>query len=355
MSNLTLAEYVWLDAGRGPSDPMARVRSKTRVYPNGFPKSNGRLEWDFDGSSTGQSDGHNADLSLRPVKVVNDPFRGGRHKIVLCEVYDADLVTPHKTNHRAKLAGLVKNATVVKAEPWIGFEQEYMLMAKEGFPLGFHDGTAPAQGRYYCGVGAKEAYGREIMEEHLQACLAAGLWIYGTNAEVCPGQWEYQIGPRVDEKYIEASDFALEVSDHIWLSRYFLHRIAEKHGVDVSLHPKPVITESFNGSGMHTNFSTKEMRAPEGLSSIMDAIKKLEEKHDDHIKVYGSDLRLRLTGHHETAPIDEFRFGTADRGASIRIPNKVKRLGCGYFEDRRPGANADPYQVAAKLIQTVLF
>ena len=51
-----------------------------------------------------------------------------------------------------------------------------------------------------CGVFVRDAtrsrsYGRAISEAHYRACLFAGLEISGTNAEVMPGQWEYQIGP----------------------------------------------------------------------------------------------------------------------------------------------------------------
>ena len=349
-----LAEYIWIDAGRGEDDPMSRVRSKTRVYPNGMPLDPDNLEWDYDGSSTDQSSGSSADLPLKPVCIVPDPFRGGEHKLVLCEVMNQD-GTPHRDNHRADLGVLMASERVRESAPWLGFEQEYMLMAKEGYPLGFVNGTAPGQGKYYCGVGAKEVFGREIMEEHLQACLTARLWIYGTNAEVCPGQWEFQIGPRIGGDLDLYEDVALTIADHVWLARYILHRVGEQHGVDVSLHVKPLPHGDWNGSGMHTNFSTYNMRAEGGISFIEAALPKLAAKHSEHIAVYGHDLHMRLTGKHETAPIDKFAAGNSDRGASIRIPNKVARSGRGYFEDRRPGASADPYQVAAKLITTVLL
>ena len=106
-------------------------------------------------------------------------------------------------------------------------------------------------------------------------------------------------------------------------------------------------------AGAHTNFSTRETRQKGGMQFIEEAMKKLEKKHDEHIKVYGAHNEERLTGLHETAPIHAFRYGVSDRGASVRIPMATTAVGYGYFEDRRPAANMDPYQVCAILIETV--
>ncbi len=235
-------------------------------------------------------------------------------------------------------------------DPWIGFEQEYTLFQGRK-PLGWPEGGYPApQGPFYCGVGADEVFGREVEVKHLEACLQAGLMIFGTNAEVMPGQWEYQIGYRDINN--ESAD-PLTVSDHLWLARWLLCRIGEDYGVSVSLDPKPVKGD-WNGAGKHTNFSTNATRDKNnGLQAINTAIEKLSKKHHDHIKVYGANLESRLTGQHETAHLSEFRSGIADRGASIRIPQGVKNKGYGYLEDRRPGANADPYEVSAALVSTI--
>ncbi len=342
------AEYIWIDG----AVPTQHLRSKTRIV-----KAKGQQqfqlsdfpEWSFDGSSTNQADGHDSDCILKPVRFVTDPIRGEGNYLVLCEVYDPDGVTPHKSNRRAELRRVL-DAGAAKEDPWFGFEQEYTLL--DGMrPLGFPENGYPApQGPYYCGVGADEAYGRDIVEAHTLCCLEAGLMIYGTNAEVLPGQWEFQIGYRgeADEK----AD-ALTISDHLWLGRWLLYRVGEDFGISATLHPKPVRGD-WNGTGMHTNFSTASMRSPQtGRNAIESAIKKLGEKHEDHITVYGADLALRLTGLHETCSIHEFRSGVADRGSSIRIPRPVANKGYGYLEDRRPGANADPYQVAARLLKTI--
>ena len=181
-------------------------------------------------------------------------------------------------------------------------------------------------------------------------CNDAGLIFYGINAEVMPGQWEFQIGFRGDES--EDTDI-LTISDHLWIARWLLHKVSEKYNVSVSFENKP-IKGDWNGAGMHTNFSTNETRnKSNGMKAIEKAIKHLAKKHAEHIELYGDNLSERLTGLHETCDINTFKSGVADRGSSVRIPQNVHSNGYGYFEDRRPGANADPYLVSARLCTSV--
>jgi len=346
MADFKLAEYIWLDG----AIPVRQLRSKSRAINVSArnPKLSEFPEWSFDGSSTRQAEGDDSDCILQPVNYVKDPIRGEGNYLVMCEVMNAD-GTVHSSNSRAQLRDIL-DAGADKSEPWVGFEQEYTLF-KNNSPLGWPENGFPApQGPYYCGVGAEQIFGREIAEEHAKACLEAGIIFYGINAEVMPGQWEFQIGYRGDNG---EDNGVLNISDHMWLARWLMHRISESKGVHISFENKP-IKGDWNGAGMHTNFSTKQTRDKnKGREAIKKAVKDLARQHHEHIPLYGEGLEERLTGNHETSSIMEFSSGAADRGSSIRIPQPVEQKGYGYFEDRRPGANADPYLVAARICATV--
>ncbi|MDH5722138.1 MAG: glutamine synthetase beta-grasp domain-containing protein [Alphaproteobacteria bacterium] len=345
MPNFTLAEYIWLDG----AVPTRCIRSKARVVDLGAnPEIEDFPEWGFDGSSTNQACGHDSDCILKPVYFVKDPIRGEGNFIVACEVYNPD-GTPHESNSRAQLRDVL-DAGASEQDPWFGFEQEYTLF-KDRTPLGWPKHGYPGpQGPYYCGVGAEEIFGREIAEEHAQLCLDAGMMFYGINAEVMPGQWEFQIGFRGDPKEPAS---ALRVTDEMLIARWLLYRVGEEFGICVSLDNKPVKGD-WNGAGMHTNVSTKATRdKTKGKAAIEAAVEALGKKHKEHIALYGAGLADRLTGLHETCDINTFKVGEADRGCSIRIPKQVALKGYGYFEDRRPGANSDPYLVAARICATV--
>ena len=324
-------EYIWLDG----STPEPQLRSKTKILEDSEYKE--PPIWGFDGSSTQQAEGEASDCVLKPVTVYEDPFRSNGN-LVLCEVYDVE-GDPHITNTRANLRLQFEEHQIRSKAPWFGLEQEYTFF-KDGKPLGFVSSKMKPQGEYYCGVGSDKIYGREIVEEHALNCDIAGIKICGINAEVMPGQWEFQIGP----------ELPLKVADDVWIARWILHRTAEEHGVVVSFDPKPAEGD-WNGAGAHTNFSTKAMRSH--YDAIEKAAKALEAKHKEHIELYGSGNEKRLTGDHETCDIDTFRWGVSDRGASIRIPWQVAKVGNGYLEDRRPSANCDPYLVFEKIVDTV--
>ncbi|MDX2303337.1 MAG: glutamine synthetase beta-grasp domain-containing protein [Microscillaceae bacterium] len=325
-------EYIWLDG----YNPIQSLRSKTKIVKD----FGGTLEdcpiWSFDGSSTEQAEGGSSDCLLKPVAIFPDPARKNGF-LVMAEVLNAD-GTPHETNGRATIEDDDNDF-------WFGFEQEYTLWdITNNLPIGFPAGGYPGpQGPYYCSVGAGKAVGRDIIEEHLDLCLEAGLNVEGINAEVLMGQWEFQIFAKG----------AKQAGDQIWVARYLLERTAEKYNVGVNWHPKPVPGD-WNGSGMHANFSNEILRtcgSQEVYNTICSAFGNVIK---EHIAVYGAYNELRLTGKHETQSIDKFSFGVSDRGASIRIPIATVENGWkGWLEDRRPNSAADPYKVAARIIKTV--
>jgi glutamine synthetase len=329
------AEYIWIDGQK----PTAKLRSKTKIIDGPIKKLDQLPDWGFDGSSTQQAEGHFSDCQLKPAKMIIDPLHDEGDILVLCEVLNAD-GSVHPSNTRARCRAISEKYAA--HEPWFGIEQEYTFF--DGIkPLGWPDKGFPApQGGYYCGVGVDEVFGREVVEAHAEACMKAGLAIAGTNAEVMPAQWEFQIGPLGP----------VDVGDELWLARWLLYRVGEEYGVSATLHPKP-IKGDWNGAGAHTNVSTKSTRADGGLKVIEAACAKLGKRHEEHIKVYGAYNEERLTGLHETCSIHQFRWGVSDRGASIRVPMATAQTGKGYFEDRRPAANMDPYEVAAIIVETI--
>lgn len=353
-----LLEYVWIDSNDNTRSKIKIISKPTNTFGiSDIP------EWNFDGSSTGQAEGKDSDVLIRPCSFYPNPFVNYIEAyLVMCDCWNKDL-TPHLTNHRVKLVETYSKC--IEHEPLFGIEQEFIMFERDYkknlkiletsddtsiktiCPIPYkwieHDepGLGP-QGPYYCGVGGGVCLGREMSDKHLELCLMTGLSICGTNAEVMASQWEYQIGPLNP----------LEVSDQLWISRYILNKISEKYSCVISFHPKPYKGD-WNGSGGHTNFSTKSMRNPGGIDEIKVACEKLSLTHKSHMEVYGRYNNERLTGLHETSSIDDFSWGISNRGKSIRIPLNVAKEGCGYLEDRRPAANLDPYLVCEALCKTI--
>jgi len=324
-------EYIWLDG----YTPEPNLRSKTKVI--NFTKEDFTITdlpiWTFDGSSTKQAEGIDSDCLLKPVKMIKDPQRKNGY-LVLCEVLNVD-ETPHASNMRSKITD--------DSNLWLGFEQEFFIY-KDGLPLG-HNGIIPKpQGEYYCGIGSDNISGRDMVEHHLDLCLASGLNMTGINAEVALGQWEFQV----------MGKGALDACDQLTLARYILNRLSESYKVTIEYHPKPLGNTDWNGSGMHTNFSTKQMREEGGKELFDEIFRVFKTNHDKHISVYGSDNEQRLTGKHETQSIDKFSWGVSDRGASIRIPQTTVKNGWrGYLEDRRPASNACPYMITKQISESL--
>ena len=334
-----VVEYVWTDG-------MGGLRSKARVleYDPQYLRDGTTIpEWNYDGSSTVQAEGHDSEVIIKPRRSVRCPFRRGANLLVLCDGYNYK-GEPLQSNYRVEAQEIFDQA--LEEEPWYGIEQEFFLVdSKTGKVLGFDDEESncypKVQGQYYCSVGSQNAFGREIVDAVLDNLIFANITVSGINAEVAPGQWEYQVGP------VEGID----AGDQLYLSRYILERTAESYKAHVEYHPKPMEGE-WNGSGCHTNFSTKSMREEGGLERIETAIARLAARHDEHMAVYGEHNELRMTGKHETASHETFTYGRANRGASVRIGNHVYKDNRGYFEDRRPSSNVNPYRVISALFET---
>jgi glutamine synthetase len=338
-----IAEYIWYDCKNN-------FRYKTRVLPmnclhsiklTDFP------EWNYDGSSTGQATTYDSEIVLKPVYFCVDPFRtiaNTKCYLVLCNMYNKDNY-PIENNIRSFASEIFNQQPDL--EPWFGIEQEYFIVDPiTNKPLGFpttEEDKIKTEGEFYCKMGVK--HGREFAEEHLKLCLIAGVKISGMNAEVAPGQWEYQIGPCE----------GINAADQLMISRFLLEQLADKMKLKISYEPKFVMGDC-NGSGCHTNFSTKYMREgrneASGIEFIYTAIEKLSKKHKEHMQIYGSGNEKRMTGKNETSDYNKFTYGIGTRNTSVRIGNNVLQCRCGYFEDRRPASNMNPYLVTAIIFQT---
>lgn len=365
------ASYIWISGQNTHHD--IRGKDRTLYY---LSEDNGKLplsqmsptdlllagffpEWNFDGSSTEQAKGLDTEILCRPVAAYHFPSSLAKASpsvpryIVLCDCYLSDGVTPTPDNTRYIANNVFRSKTsdvdALEMKPWFGMEQECVLVrcAAPHRPIGWpkEEGSfPPPQGAYYCGNGPSAAPGRIFSDTHYEWCLAAGLHISGTNGEVMPGQWEFQVGPCQ----------GISMGDELVVARWLYLRMLEQtpfegEYFDLDFRGKPIAGD-WNGSGLHTNFSTEATRSTgTGLLAINSCLERLKRTLPLDLCVYGDDNDKRLTGIHETSRFDQFSFGIGTRGTSVRIPNCVAHAKCGYFEDRRPAADCDPYLVSARL------
>ena len=328
-------EYIWLDG----YTPVPNLRGKTQIKEfDSFPTLEQLPLWGFDGSSTMQAEGHSSDCVLKPVAVYPDGARTNG-VLVMCEVMMPDGKTPHPTNTRA---------TILDDEgAWFGFEQEYFLY-KDGRPLGFPtDGYPAPQGPYYTGVGYKNvgSVARQIVEEHLDLCLAAGINHEGINAEVAKGQWEFQI-------FGKGSKTA---ADQMWMARYLMMRLCEKYGMDIEWHCKPLGDTDWNGSGMHCQL-LDQVHARSRRQGVF-------RSADEGVRKEPRSAHRRLRSGQPPAPDRPARdrshrtsSATASRTAAPRSACRTRFVNNGYkgyLEDRRPNSQGDPYQIASQILKTI--
>jgi len=143
----------------------------------------------------------------------------------------------------------------------------------------------------------------DAAEEHLQACLYAEIKISSSDSKM------FGVGP------LEGIDAA----DQLWMARFIMEKIAKQHRITI------------NWLGLCSiKFSTELMRATNGLNIILSSIEKLHN-------------------------IDQIsNCGIGNYNQPIRIPQLVINDKSGYFEDRRPIADSNPYQTTANLLEITM-
>lgn len=353
-------EYIWVDKDGMPRSKMRSIEIKLKY--TGTTEENYYLTldeiplWNFDGSSTGQNIGKDTEVVLRPVRLYRKTGKYKNEKIfnenvyyVLCELdleygenskilKDGPVEGFNTRNWAARVA-----QKYVEDDPWFGLEQEYAILDPvTHLPYKWKEYGSEEQGDFYCSVKYPQCQMSQMVREHMFICADLGIKICGFNAEVLPSQWEFQVGPAN----------LLKVADDLVMARYVMYRLSAYYGVEVSLHPKPMLG-NWNGSGCHMNFSTKKMRTMDiGMDEINKVIAKLGTNHPKILQYYGKHNEMRLTGEHETSNMKTFSYGVGTRHTSVRIPNQVASMGYGYIEDRRAASNIDPYLAMGKLLET---
>ena len=346
--------YVWND---GRTD---RTKSKSRVLSHVPVTAADVPVWGFGMVIQDPVSGKPvaADHFLRPIRLYKDPFRGGSNRIVLCDTLDESGSAPASYNTRVALKEIA-DAVADSHEPWIGIEQEYVLMESGlgydstgqrplGWPVsGFPDRDSLYE--YMHGVGGDVVIGREIHESAYRAALYAGVGVFGENSEAMPAQWEFQVGP---------SD-PLKCADDIWMLRFILARTAESFRSCLCIQPRAVEGKGWLGTGMHVNVSTRGTRVEgQGMQAIKAAIEKLAPAHQEYLRLCDreegrANARRLVSPYLSAGRPEEFTSGIANRRASVRIPQACVNATAGYFEDRRPAGNADPYRVIQHLLRTI--
>jgi glutamine synthetase len=302
--------YIWTDAD-------GQFRSKVRRCEGDA------TEWSYDGSSTGQAKAEASEVVLKP-RMTYKP-KHDTYQYVLCS-----LKMPDGSPVVGDVFGpLTSEKRVSLGSARFAFEQEFFIYEKAtAKPILI----AEEQGPHYCSVGSNvEKYVREVFER----AVLIGVKCTGYNLEVAPAQAEIQVdGP------------AFSAACDLIMIRYLLWEILDSHGLYPVFDPKP-LGPDFNGSGLHTNISTEATMASGGLVEIERIMTDLSGLHATWMPQLGDGNEARLTGIHETSSMDRFTWAVGSRASSVRIPYSTARDHCGYFEDRRPAANANPFQILA--------
>ena len=322
VGDIILATYVWQD-----------VRQHTRCKYKTLALGETPPIWNCEG------DGGEPEVLLIPVCVIRDPFfvSNPADIVVLCECNSPLTGGPTETNTRRGAKTIFDKGRNV--HPAFGLSQEYVLCdAKTLQPWKwnefFEKSPLSRSDASYCGIGTGAVIGREIALKHYRACVYAGL----TMSELCttglPSQWRFEMGPTE----------GLRASDELLLARFFLDSLCEQNALKPLYHPKP--KRKCRGSACTVKYSNDQTRKEDGLTEILLIVHSLSESHAEHMPHFGKDNEKRLDGT-DASSFHEFVYGTGDKKASVNIPSIVFFEKKGYFEDRRPGANCDPYAVTA--------
>jgi len=296
----------------------------------------------FNGLNTGQCvEENNSDIYIRPVQKYNNPFykrtKELEPSLFVCELM-LDENKPHSSNERFNSIKTLEHYDDVDMSLTLDF-----FITKKNVPVAFLSNPVPnQQGIFFCGVGGDIAVGQECANEVLQNANKTDLNVTEMFGGVAPSQWTIKLEGNAKVKLL----------DDLICLRYIISRTAEKYGVTICFHPQ-LLKEEWSGSGCLIEYSNTRMRSDNQCNYIRNTVlKNLEKTHLEYISKCGEDNNKRLLGTNNTSKHTEFTSGVGKYDCSIRIPKLTNINGSGSIEDRRPGANMDPYVVVPYLVNS---